>query len=296
MMSPNSKQLKKIIKKELINTIKRATTKAPDEIIEILKDSLEMEDSEVAKAQLELILENFKYGAKNSIPICQDTGVLNFFIEIGTKFPISSSFKEIIHKSVQKATKLIPLRGNSVDPLTNQNPENNLGTNVPPIYYNIIEDSENLKITVLPKGGGSENISKLYMLNPSDNLDKVKEKIINTLRKAGGMPCPPVILGIGIGGDASLCMKLAKVSLLRPLNKRHPRKDVAELELELLKEVNSLKIGPMGLGGKTTCLDVHIEIAMRHPASFPVGLIVQCYSHRIAYFEINKNGEIIDES
>ncbi|MFO7795277.1 MAG: fumarate hydratase [Promethearchaeia archaeon] len=294
-MSKRSEDIKKKIQQVLFRTIKRATTQAPDEIIKVLNQSLDVEDSEIAKAQLELMLENFAYGAQNKIPICQDTGILNFFIEIGSEFPIITNFKDIIDKTVSKATKTIPLRANSVDPLTNQNPESNLGINVPPIYTDIIDNDTTLKITILPKGGGAENISKLFMLNPTDGLHVFQQKIIESIKKAGGMPCPPIILGIGIGGDATLCMKLAKKALLRPINLRHQRVDVANLELHLLDEINALKIGPMGLGGRTSCLDVHIELAMRHPASFPVGLIVQCYSHRYAYFKMNEKGEIIDE-
>jgi len=294
-MSKRSEDFKRKIQKVLFRTIKRATTQAPDEIVKILNQSLNVEDSEIAKAQLELMLENFAYGAQNKIPICQDTGILNFFIEIGSEFPIITNFKDIIDKTVVKATRTIPLRANSVDPLTNKNPESNLGINVPPIYTDIIDNDANLKITILPKGGGAENISKLFMLNPADGLHIFQQKIIESIKKAGGMPCPPIILGIGIGGDATLCMKLAKKALLRPINLRHQREDVANLELLLLDKINALKIGPMGLGGRTSCLDVHIELAMRHPASFPVGLIVQCYSHRYAYFKMNEKGEIIDE-
>lgn len=294
-MSIRPKQLRNKIEKEVMKIITKATTQAPDEVVQILESSLDNEDSKIAEAQLELMLENFRYGAKNSIPICQDTGILNFFIELGSEFPIISNFKDIIERSVEKATKSIPLRGNSVDPLTNKNPENNLGINVPPIYIDIVENNKNLKITVLAKGGGAENISQLFMLNPSNGLYKFQNKIIETIKNAGGMPCPPIILGIGIGGDASLCMKLAKKALIRPLGERHQRPDVSNLEIELLEKLNSLNIGPMGLGGKKTCLDVHIEVAMRHPASFPVGLIVQCYSHRYGYFELNSRGEVIDE-
>jgi fumarate hydratase subunit alpha len=288
------KNLEIIIERELLKTIKKTITQAPKEIIDSLKSSLDRENSDVPIAQLEMMLENFAYGAENEIPICQDTGVLNFFIELGANFPIISNFKNIINKCVRNATNSIPLRGNSVDPITNENPENNLGINVPPIYLEIIENDEHLKITVLAKGGGAENISKLFMLNPSEGLQTFQNKIIESIEEAGGMPCPPIILGIGIGGDATICMKLAKKALLRPLNDRHKREDVAKMELEILEKINSLQIGPMGLGGKTTALDVHIEIAMRHPASFPVGLIVQCYSHRYCYFKINKKGEVID--
>ncbi|MBD3342608.1 MAG: fumarate hydratase, partial [Candidatus Lokiarchaeota archaeon] len=229
-------------------------------------------------------------------PICQDTGVLNFYVNLGNRFPIISNFQKIIHEAVEKATTEVPLRGNSVDPISNLNPENNLGVNVPPIHINIVDNSSDLEIFVLPKGGGGENLSKLFMLNPSNGLDIFQEKIVQALKEAGGMPCPPVILGVGLGGDASNSMTLAKNALLRPLNQRHPRTDVAKIELELINKINKLNIGVMGLGGKFTCLDVHIEIAMRHPASFPVGMIVQCYCHRIASFKINQKGMMVNET
>ena len=289
------KSLKIKIKQALVDTIKRATTIIPKEVIASLEVALENEESELAREQLNLMLKNFEYGAEKGIPVCQDTGVLNFFIELGSEFPLISNYKQIIEDAIAEATESIPLRGNSVDPLSNENPENNLGLKVPPIYLDIIDESSMLKIIVLPKGGGAENISKLFMLNPSAGLTDLQEKIINTIKEAGGMPCPPIILGIGIGGDATHCMKLAKEALLRPLNQRHSRTDVADLELEIMEKINDLDIGVMGLGGKSTCLDVHIEIAMRHPASFPVGLIVQCYSHRWAQFEINEEGELIHE-
>jgi fumarate hydratase subunit alpha len=295
-MVQKTAKLRERIIEALITSIKRAVTQPRDAIVNSLRESMAAENSDIAKSQLELMLENFEYGKAQSIPVCQDTGVLNFFVELGSNFPLISNFKDIIRTAVREATQLIPLRHNSFDPITNENPETNLGINVPPIYLDIINDNDSLRITCLPKGGGAENISKLFMLNPADGLQQFKERIIDTIKEAGGMPCPPIILGIGLGGDASLCMKLAKEALLRPLNQRHPRKDVAELELELLERINQLNIGPMGLGGKTSCLDVHIELAMRHPASYPVGLIVQCYSHRWASFEINKNGEIINEA
>ena len=284
--------IQKDLKIGLIKIIKKAVTKAPEEIISRLESIKKNEHNKIAQKQLELILKNFQYGAANEIPICQDTGVLNFFIELGTKFPIISNFQDIINNAVKKASEAIPLRGNSVDPITGENPENNLGINVPPIYLDLIENSNKLKITVLAKGGGAENISKLFMLNPANGFEVFQEKIINSVKEAGGMPCPPIILGIGLGGDASMCMKLAKKAVLRPLNFRNPREDVARIEKDLIKQINKLKIGIMGLGGDITCLDVHIEIAMRHPASYPVGLIVQCYSHRYASLIMNQKGEI----
>ena len=287
--------LKEIISKNLIETIRKATTKPPEDLISLIKKTASQEQNLISKTQYDLILENFEYGSQNSIPLCQDTGVLNFFIELGNEFPIISNFKDLIEAAILKATEQIPLRGNTVNPITNENPENNLGVNAPQIYIDIIENSSNLKITVLPKGGGSENISKLFMLNPSTGLEEFKDKIINAVKDAGGMPCPPIILGIGIGGDATACMNLAKKALLRPLNQPHEWGNIANLEKELKQKINDLNIGGMGLGGQSTCLAVHINIAMRHPASFPVGMVVQCYSHRIASFQINREGTLIND-
>ena len=295
-MASTQSDLEKKIVQALVGTIKRATTRAPLELKNSLQKAVKEEESDLAIEQLKLMLENFEYGEEKEIPTCQDTGVLNFFVTLGNRFPLISNFKEIIRSAVGTATEMIPLRGNSVDPITNENPENNLGINVPPIHLSISENSSNLKITVLPKGGGAENISKLFMLNPSNGLEVFQEEILKVIKEAGGMPCPPVILGIGIGGDATTCMKLAKEALLRPLHQRHLRKDLAQIELELLEKINNLGIGVMGLGGKVTCLDVHIEVAMRHPASFPVGLIVQCYAHRWSSFEMNEKGDIINET
>ncbi|TXT67081.1 MAG: putative L(+)-tartrate dehydratase subunit alpha [Promethearchaeota archaeon] len=288
--------LQEKIETAIIDILTRVTIKPRPKIIEILNKNFKSEQSEIARAQLIMMLENFKYGKKNKIPVCQDTGMLNFFIELGSNFPLISNYRDLIDRAVQRATKLIPLRGNSVDPITNENPETNTGINVPPIYLRIVDNKNTLKIIVFPKGGGAENISKLFMLNPSNGINIFQEKIIDVLKDAGGMPCPPILLGIGIGGDAVLCMKLAKEALLRQIEVRNQREDIARLEMELLEKVNALHIGPMGLGGSLTCIDVHIEIAMRHPASFPVGLIVQCYSHRWASFEMDRNGVIIDET
>lgn len=295
-MSQGIAKLREKITETLIKSIRKAVTQPRPLILKSLRENMNSENSEIAKSQLKLMLENLEYGKAQSIPICQDTGVLNFFVELGSEFPIISNFKDIIDNAVKKATKTIPLRHNSFDPITDENPETNVGINIPPIYLEIIENKDTLKITCLPKGGGAENISKLFMLNPANGQKEFQDKVVNTIKNAGGMPCPPVILGIGLGGDATYCMKLAKKALLRPLNKRNPRNDIADIEISLLERINQLDIGPMGLGGKTTCIDVHIEVAMRHPASYPVGLIVQCYSHRWSSFEINKDGEVIHET
>jgi fumarate hydratase subunit alpha len=176
-----------------------------------------------------------------------------------------------------------------VDPFSGKNEGDNTGEYIPYITWDFCEGDE-VRIIALPKGGGSENMSTLGMLKPGEGLEGVKNFVVEQMKRAGGKPCPPTIVGIGIGGGADLSLKLGKKALLRPVGKRHEDKFIASLELELIKRINNLGIGPMGLGGKTTVLDVHIERAHRHPASLPVGMVVQCWAHRKAEMIIRRDG------
>jgi fumarate hydratase subunit alpha len=146
----------------------------------------------------------------------------------------------------------------------------------------------------LPKGGGSEQLSALWMLPPADGIKGLKREVLSHMQKAGGRPCPPVIVGIGIGGSADTCLKLAKRSLLRPLGTPNPDEDAAALERELLESINKLGVGPMGMGGSTTALAVNVETAPRHPATFPVGLVMQCWCHRHVTLRIGSDGRVIE--
>jgi fumarate hydratase subunit alpha len=294
-MISNLEDLENKIRFLLEKSIKRAVTTIPKDISNFFENLKEQKDNKISNIQINLILENFKFGKEMGIPLCQDTGILNFYIKLGNEFPIISNFRKIINETVRKMTIEIPLRSNSIDPLTDKNSETNVGLNSPPILLDIIENSNSLEIIVLPKGAGAENMSKLFMLDPIKGLETFTLKIKEHVRKIGGKPCPPVILGIGLGGDASNSMLLAKKALLRPIGVHHERQDIAKLEEKIKNEINKLNIGVMGLGGKITCIDVHIEMSMRHPGSFPVGLIVECYCHRIASFKINEEGKVINE-
>lgn len=280
----------KDIEIKLIEAIKKAETELPADIIEALKKASTREKG-FAKIQLEAILENIKIASNNGIPMCQDTGIMTFYIEAGTDFKYLSDLKKIINNAVKKATKEVPLRPNAVNPFTGENFENNLGKNIPHITWDILEGNE-CTIHFIPKGGGSENMSALKMLNPGKGLPGSKKFIVEHVINAGGKPCPPTILGIGIGGGADICMQLAKKALLRKIGKRHSDKMVARMEEELTELINESGVGPMGLGGKTTVLDVHIEYAYRHPASFPVGIVMQCWANRRKIVKIKNNGSI----
>lgn len=278
----------KDIENGIVELIRKAETELPKDVIDSLKKAYEIEEG-VAKTQIEAILTNIDLAKKSKRPMCQDTGIQTFFVTIGKDFPHIEKLKEIILNGVKKATKEIPLRPNTVDTLTNENHKDNTGLQIPYITWEFSEGSD-VKITALPKGGGSENMSKLGMLKPGVGIEGVKDFVVEEMIKAAGNPCPPTVVGVGIGGGADLSLKLGKKALLRPVGERHKDKNIAKIEEELIKRINASGIGPMGLGGKTTVLDVHVEKAHRHPASLPVGIAVQCWADRRAHMIIHSDG------
>jgi fumarate hydratase subunit alpha len=274
----------------IVQLIKKAETELPSDVIRALEKAYKIEDG-LAKTQIEAILKNIDLAKKSKRPMCQDTGIQTFFVQVGIDFPNIGTLKTLIIDAVKKATKEIPLRPNTVDPFTGVNHKDNTGEQIPYITWELIEGSD-VWITALPKGGGSENMSKLGMLKPGVGIEGVKDFVVNEMIKAAGNPCPPTVVGVGIGGGADLAMKLGKKALLRPVGERHPDKTIASIEEELIKRINDSGIGPMGLGGKTTVLDVHIEKAHRHPASLPVGIAVQCWADRRATMVIHADGSL----
>jgi fumarate hydratase subunit alpha len=273
----------------IVELIRKAETELPNDVINALKKAYEIE-KDIAKIQIDAILKTIELAKKTRRPICQDTGIQTFFVNIGTQSPFIDDLKDVIDNGVKKATKEIPLRPNTVDPFSGVNHGDNTGDYIPYINWDFCEGSD-VEITVLPKGGGSENMSKLCMLKPGVGIKGVKDFVVQEMLNAGGNPCPPTVVGVGIGGGADLALKLGKKALLRPVGTRDTNKKTAEIEMELINRINDSGIGPMGLGGKTTVLDVHIEKAHRHPASLPVGIAVQCWADRRAHLIIKKNGK-----
>lgn len=276
------------IKQGIVKLIKKAETELPTDVITALENANKIEDG-VAKTQIEAIIKNIDLAKNTKRPMCQDTGIQTFFVTVGINFHHISKLKDLITDAVKTATKEVPLRPNTVDPFTGENHKDNTGDHVPYITWDFTEGSD-VHITALPKGGGSENMSKLGMLKPGVGLEGVKDFVVDEMIKAAGNPCPPTVVGVGIGGGADLAMKLGKKALLRPVGDRHKNKTIAAMEEELIKRINDSGIGPMGLGGKTTVLDVHIEKAHRHPASLPVGIAVQCWADRRANMVIHSDG------
>lgn len=275
----------------LVQAIKLAVTRVTDKTQEALEKGREKEEKEGAKVQLDAILENIEVGKDEERPICQDTGTQTFFVELGEDFEKPTMIKKALEKAVKRATKSIPLRPNAVDPINDKNSDDNTGRFIPAIHWNIVKGDE-VTINVIPKGGGSENMSKLSMMAPGRGLKGVKQIVLEHIAEMAGKPCPPTIVGIGLGGGADLALELAKKSLLRPVGERHPEESIAELEEELFEKANRLGVGPMGVGGKTTVLDVHIEYAHRHPASYPVAILPQCWANRQTQVKITSKGYV----
>lgn len=254
--------------------IKQAETRLPPDVVAALLGARDAETDKTATAQLDAILENISIADEKAIPMCQDTGILVFFVEIGRDARIVLDLDWAIRQGVKQATNSVPLRPNAVEPLTRQNSGDNTGDGLPDINYSF-KDGTTITITVAPKGAGSENMSAFRMLKPSQ-VGSVKDFVVETVQKAGGMPCPPIIVGVGIGGSFDKSARLAKRSLLRELG------HMDGYEQELLEAINLLGIGPMGLGGRTTALAVHVEKAHCHTASLPVAVNIQCWANRHA--------------
>ncbi len=276
----------------VFDLLKKASTGSPPDVKKSLKEAYEREESDVPKMQLKAILKNIEVAETSSLPLCQDTGVHIFFVKGNLRMiPSFKDFEDAIKRAVMKATEEVPLRPNAVHPITRKNPGNNIGVRMPYINY-IPTDDPGIEIIAFPKGAGSENMSFMKMLTPSQGLKGIKEFVLESVIKSGGKPCTPTVIGVGIGGTSDIAMHIAKESLLRPIGQRHPEKEMAELEEELLKAMNETGIGPMGLGGKTTVLDVKVEYAYCHTASLPVAVNTQCWTGRRARAKIYEDGTI----
>ena len=275
----------------LIEAMRIAATQLPDDVVAALRTARERETSPLGAAQLDAILENVDVAREGSIPMCQDTGIQTFFVEMGAGSPFLGQVKGWIDRAVVDATDAIPLRPNTVDPFSGANPGDNTGRFMPYINWEMIEGDE-IRITVLPKGGGSENMSTVKMLPPGVGLKGIKKAVVEHVVSCQGKPCPPTIVGVGIGGGADIALKLGKKAVLREIGSAHPEPAVAAFERELLELINSSGVGPMGVGGETTSLAVHVEYAHRHPASLPLGILIQCWADRRARVWLSADGTI----
>lgn len=269
----------------VVRLLRLANTKLPEDIGWALEAAAGWETGEIAYSQLGTIMDNAKKAEFLGRPMCQDTGIPVFYVS--GKF--DASVKKSIEAAVKRATEEIPLRPNLVDPLTRENTGDNTGVESPFIHFNPTDD-DFIEIAVLPKGAGSENMTRLAMLNPADGIEGVKDFIIKSVLDAGGRPCPPTVVGVGIGGTSDVCVSMAKEALLYPLDYRNPDKTLRDMEEDLFVKLNSSGLGPMGLGGATTVLGVNIRKAGCHTASLPVAVNIGCWATRRARVRIYPDG------
>lgn len=287
----NKLDLETIIEDTAFRLLQLAVIELPKDVKDALKQAYKEETSEAGKTQLEAILQNIELAEKTKTPVCQDTGMIIFYIKAGADVKGLDKIEPALKKATIRATKEVPLRPNAVDPFTQKNSGDNTGNYIPYIHWQI-EPGNTIEITVMPKGGGSENVCALGMIPPGEGVKGLKKFVIDTVIKAGAQPCPPNILGVAAGGGADISIKLAKAALLRPIDKPNANPELAKLEKELLEAANMTGIGPMGLGGKSTILGVNVDYAFRHPASYPVAVAFQCWAARRATARIYPDGHI----
>ncbi len=262
----------------------RANRFLPEDIRTAEEQAIEAEPWPLARTTLELLRSNLDAAAEKELPICQDTGMACVFVELGQDAHITGgTLREAVDEGVRWGyTKGYLRKSITADPLKRRNTEDNT-----PAFLTVdLVPGDGCRITVAPKGAGSENMSRLAMLKPADGVQGVKDFVLETVRLAGSNPCPPIILGVGVGGSFDKCALLAKHALLRPLDVPNPDPDYAALEKELCDAINAMGIGPQGFGGATTCLGVAIEQAPTHVACLPVAVNIGCHVTRRATAEL----------
>lgn len=269
----------------------RALKVLPDDIKQGFARITASETDGTAQSVLATMVENIAVAERTENLLCQDTGIPIFNVQIGRDVAIDGwALKQALARGTERATREHPLRSSVVHPITRKNAHTSCGAHVPVIHIDFVETPETLRIEMIPKGSGSENGSFLQMLIPADGMAGVKRFVVDAAIKAGGKVCPPTIMGVGVGGTSDLCMHLAKVAATRPLGSRCADEHGAALEEALSDAVNSLGIGPQGLGGDSTAFAVHVEVAATHITMNPVAVNIQCHSARRASATFTPSG------
>ncbi|UCD19172.1 MAG: fumarate hydratase [candidate division WOR-3 bacterium] len=273
--------MREVSSQVIVDTVARLCMEANyylgDDVIKAFEQGLQKEESPTGKDILNQLLKNAQIAKHENIPICQDCGFAVVFLDLGTDTCVKGNIIEAVNEGVRKGYTEGYLRKSIVsDPIRGKN----TGDNTPAIIHTTFVPGDKIKITVAPKGGGSENMSEVRMGKPADGIEGVRTFVIDRVLRSSANPCPPIVVGVGIGGTFEYVAFLAKKALLRNIGVRHPDPFYADLEKELLQSINDLGIGPMGLGGRITALDVFIETHPRHIASFPVAVNINCHVAR----------------
>jgi fumarate hydratase subunit alpha len=269
----------KRITEEVARLCRDANYSLPEDVFDALKQALNTEQSPVGRQALEQIIENAKLAVAEQLAICQDCGATVAYLEIGQDLHITGgNLHESVNEGVRRGYHEGYLRKSMVNRPFSERV--NTGDNTPAIIHTDIVPGDKLKIIIVPKGGGSENMSRLFMLTPSKGRQGIIESVVQAVEEAGSNPCPPIIVGVGIGGTAEKAMELAKKSLLRKVGEHNSDSETAELERELLQKINALGIGPQGYGGMVTALGVNVETFPAHIASRPLAVNLQCHAAR----------------
>ncbi|MBN1574176.1 MAG: fumarate hydratase [Deltaproteobacteria bacterium] len=260
-----------------------ANRNLPEDVIRAVKKAREIEESPRGVEVLDEIIENARIAKERGLPLCQDTGTAVFFVERGEEVTVTGpGLERAIFEGVRLGYTEGNLRKSTAHPLTREN----VGDNTPPTIHITIVHGDKLKLSFLAKGGGAENMSRLFMLSPSEGEEGLIGSVVETVEKGGAKACPPLIVGVGLGGTFDTAPILAKGALLREVGSANMDKKIAEMEGKILKEINKLGIGPMGYGGRVTALAVHIELRPCHIASLPVAVNLQCHSARHGEVEL----------
>ncbi|SFH27358.1 fumarate hydratase subunit alpha [Desulfotomaculum arcticum] len=272
----------------------KALKDLPPDVRETLQKAYEQEETETGKQVLSTMLENIKIADEKNRLICQDTGIPIYFVKVGNKLSVDFvQLEETIIKGCQRATVEHPLRSSVVSPFKRQNNQNSSGYRIPSIHYDVVQDNDKVEILMVPKGSGSENMSFLKMLIPAEGVRGVKRFVLDTIAtQVGANPCPPYIVGVGIGGTADMCVKLAKLAAVtRPIGSQNPDPEMAAFEKEMFEAINELGIGPMGLGGLNSAIAVNVEHAYTHITQNPVAINIQCWPARRAKAILGADGK-----
>ena len=271
----------------------RSLKEIPPDVVAAVKKAAATETKEVAKRIFSHYIQSIELGQTKDMLVCQDTGIPIFWVDIGGDLRLDGSrLTTAITRGTERATKEHPLRSSIVSPLKRENRHTSTGQRIPVIHYDFVPESNELDILFMPKGSGSENMSFMKMLVPADGVNGIKRFVLENVVGAGAKPCPPTIVGIGIGGSSDLCMTLAKKATSRPLGSKNTDPQIASLEEELFDAINQTGIGPQGLGGNTTALAVHIESAWTHITCNPVAVNMQCWRAERRRAKIAADGSV----